>query len=75
MNEWQDIKTAPKDGSSIRVTALDKEGQPFEVHKMQWGHIQKNAVFAPDTIGMWVAPNGSYTWREGEGGPTHWRPE
>jgi hypothetical protein len=24
-------------------------------------------------VGMWTAPDGSYTWREGDGGPTHWR--
>ncbi len=71
---WLELATAPRDGSTIQVTALEANGEPFEIHTMQWSHIAKNEVFAPGMIGMWIHPSGSYTWREGDGGPTHWRP-
>jgi hypothetical protein len=58
----------------IEITAIEDSGKLFETHPMKWCHIQRNAVFAPGQIGMWTAPDGSYTWREGDGGPTHWMP-
>jgi hypothetical protein len=74
MGDWERLETAPRDGSVIELTAIEDDGSLFEIHPMQWGHIQQNGIFAPGIIGMWVAPGGEYTWREGEGGPTHWRP-
>lgn len=74
MTEWQDISDAPRDGSVVEITAIEDDGAVFEIHRMQWGHVQRNALFAPGQVGMWVDPGGNYTWREGEGGPTHFRP-
>lgn len=73
MSNGQPIETAPKDGTVISVTAFEDDGEQFETWPMQWGHIQTNEMFAPGQIGMWVVPDGSITWREGDGGPTHWR--
>lgn len=74
MSEWKPIETAPRDGTVVQITAFESNGEPYEIHTMQWGHIQKNWLFAPGQVGMWVSPPGDYTWREGDGGPTHWRP-
>lgn len=72
-NGWQLIETAPRDGTVIQITAFEDDGSIFEIHPMQWAHIQRNEIFAPGMVGMWTAPDRSYTWREGHGGPTHWR--
>ena len=73
MNEWQDISTAPKDGTVIELTWFDN-GKPQEIWPMQWGHIQRNGLF-PSKVGMWVATDGSLTWNDDnpDGAPTHWR--
>ena len=70
--EWKDIETAPKDGRLVRVgwkEAGDTDMQ--EWFTMRWGHIQQNGLF-PGVVGMWVSPDGSFTWQEKDGGPTHW---
>lgn len=72
--DWQPIETAPRDGQLILLTAFESDGSLFEVHPMQWFHVQRNELFAPGMVGMWTAPDGGYTWREGNGGPTHWKP-
>lgn len=72
--DWQPLDSAPRDGTLIDITAIDDDGEVFEIHPMVWDPSAKNAIFAPGMVGMWVAPGGEYTWREGEGGPTHWRP-
>lgn len=73
MSDWHSIETAPRDGSVIQVAAFDDDGEPIQIFPVQWGHIQRNELFAPGMVGMWVVPDGSMTWREGDGGPTHWR--
>lgn len=72
---WRPIADAPRDGSTILITALEEDGSPLEVHPMQWAHVQRNGLF-PGVVGMWTTPDGAYTWN-GEpdaGGPTHWQP-
>jgi hypothetical protein len=76
MSDWQTIDTAPRDGTLIRVGwkgPHDAEMQ--EWFTMRWGHIQQNGLFS-GVVGMWVAPDGSFTWNESGGfGPTHWMHE
>ena len=75
MTTWQDIGTAPRDGTIIELTWMD-DGKPQEIWPMQWAHIQRNDLFAPGIVGMWIIPDGSMTWTEHDpaGAPTHWRP-
>jgi hypothetical protein len=74
MSGWQTMESAPRDGRVIDLTWMEG-GKPQEVWPMQWGHIQRNGLFAPGVTGMWVAPDGSITWTEHDrdGAPTHWR--
>jgi hypothetical protein len=74
LSEWQDISTAPKDGTTIELTWMEN-GRPQEVWPCQWCHIQRNGLF-PGKVGMWTVPDGSMTWNDSDpdGAPTHWRP-
>lgn len=70
MSGRQPIGTAPRDGTLIFVSNPD-----CGEFAMRWGHIQRNPLFAGDTVGMWVTPCGGATWTEAGGaGPTEWRP-
>lgn len=70
--EWETIDSAPRDGSLIRVGwKLDGDDRMQEWYTMRWGHIQQNGLF-PGVVGMWVSPDGSFTWQEEDNGPTHW---
>ena len=68
MSEWQDIKTAPRDGTTNEVWA---DGMLSDV--MRWDPQFVSPLM--DAAGCWVAVEGSYVWSEGRDcGPTHWRP-
>lgn len=70
--DWQEINSAPRDGTVIEVCALDgdREG-PF---RMRWGEDVVNSLVGSHA-GMWVSDRGGFTWDESRGfGPTHWRP-
>lgn len=74
-HNWGTIDSAPRDGSTILLTAIEDDGTVFEIHPMQWAHIQRNGLF-PGAVGMWTSPGGGYTrnGEPGDGGPTHWAP-
>jgi hypothetical protein len=70
---WRTIKSAPKNGIVIWLTWMEN-GKPQDVAAMCWDPSAKNGLF-PGKIGMWVAPDQSFTWNgDGDGGPTHWAP-
>lgn len=70
--EWRKIDDDARDGRFVEIVAFEDDGAIFEIHVMRWEACATNDVFAPGVTGMWVSP-GEYTWREGEGGPTHYR--
>lgn len=63
------IATAPRDGRIIMVSHPDVGS-----FIMRWNPVGYNDTFAPYDIGIWEAPDGSFTWKDGgEDGPSHWR--
>ena len=69
MEDWQPIHTAPRDGTIVEIVADTGEG-PGEAWPMRWVAGKGDG----QTPGFWTVSDGSFTWREGDGGPTHWRP-
>lgn len=69
MSEWRDISSVPRDGTIVIVGTPDDEW-----FTMRWNAIGSNSIFQPEPVGIWEAPDGSFTWSEERGyGPTHWR--
>jgi len=67
--DWQEIGTAPRDGTVIEVGDRDAGAFP-----MRWSASQTNGLF-PGATGFWVTPGDDMTWSEHDGyGPTLWRP-
>lgn len=67
--EWRPIKTAPRNGLSIIVTA---EGEGAYV--MHWNPQGTNPL-VQSGLGIWEDATRSFTWSEEQGcGPTHWAP-
>jgi hypothetical protein len=68
--EWRGISSAPRDGTTVIVGAPDDEW-----FTMRWNPRGRNSIFQPEPVGIWEAPDGSFTWSEEGGfGPSHWRP-
>lgn len=75
ISPWHPIRTAPRDGTPVILTAFDEQGrQDSPEYHMYYDRKGKNALF-PGVVGMWVAVGGGFTWAEIEDnfGPTHWR--
>ena len=75
---WQPIETAPKDGTLVDLTWMDK-GRPQDLAlDMRWDHFATNPLVG-EHRGLWVYRNRKgeiqFTWSEAEpiGAPTHWR--
>ena len=68
--EWNNIKDAPKDGTTVWLSWFEGADGPFNACKMHWDKDMTNGLF-PDKIGgMWC--DAIATWNDdGEGGPTH----
>lgn len=73
MHNWQPIDTAPKDGTEVLLTWMEKD-KPADILRMVWDQNRENGLF-PGVVGMWATREGSYTWCDAHGyGPTHWAP-
>lgn len=77
MSEWQPIETAPRDGTAVTLTWMDK-GKPQETaSNMVWNQFAGNPL-VQDGKGIWAchAKSGEilFTWSEQnpDGAPTHW---
>ena len=71
--DWQDIETAPRDGTVIllRSPVFDR----FEVEAAYWNLAPK--VFGTDPSYPWTLldpTNGTNGRSDDRGGPTHWAP-
>lgn len=68
-DRYAPIATVPRDGTIVIVAHEDVGAFP-----MRWDATATNALFAPGQVGLWVVPDGSFTWSEHDGlGPSHWR--
>jgi len=80
MSEWQDISTAPRDGTRVSLTWMEN-GKPQEIyHGMVWNRFAENPLFQ-DGKGIWalhsrVTGELLMTWTDADpdGAPTHWSP-
>lgn len=68
-DRYAPISSAPRDGTLIIVAHDDVGAFP-----VRWNPEATNDLFAPGCSGLWVAPDGTFTWSEHGGlGPSHWR--
>lgn len=66
---WEDISTAPRDGTIIEVMEPDTGA-----FVMRWNPDGFN-MLTSKRPGVWESPNDGPTWTEDNGlGPTNWRP-
>lgn len=74
MDDWFDISSAPKDGTVIHAGwRFEDDTEMQEWFTVKWDSSATNALY-PGKVGMWTAPDGSFTWNDDrDGGPTHWR--
>jgi hypothetical protein len=68
-NGYQDISTAPRDGTMIEVMDPDCGAFP-----MRWNPDGFNSLVSIGE-GIWECPGKNFTWSEDHGcGPSCWRP-
>jgi hypothetical protein len=68
-NDYQDISSAPRDGTVIEVMDPDCGAFP-----MRWNPDGFNALVSTSE-GIWECPGKNFTWSEDRGfGPRYWRP-
>lgn len=66
---WLPIDSAPRDGTLVLV--MDEDVGAFV---MRYSPLARNLLAQPGR-GLWVAPEGEFTWSEHEGfGPSKWMP-
>lgn len=66
---WQQIDTAPRDGTLILVMDPD-----CGIFPMRWSPLARNPLSQPGR-GIWIMSDGSMTWSEYQGfGPSKWMP-
>lgn len=74
MNDWQDMTTAPRDGSTIRVRRIVLNDLMYDGFA-EWRTIHfpfQPGIEAHDATG-WMYPKGSVDKRVPE--PTQWKPK
>ena len=70
---WQPLKTAPRCGMIIELTADDADAMIVGPHYMSWD-AEATSLFSMGK-GLWVDHQGAYTWsdKNADGAPTQWR--
>lgn len=77
--DWQPIETAPRDGTPVQLTWMEK-GRPQEIWILCWNQFATNHL-VQDHKGIWALHDRRtgelvLTWCEDDpdGAPTHWHP-
>lgn len=69
MTGWQEISTAPQDGSLVRLRR-EVGGHVYAEGPGRFDRLARDLPGLSRALRYWVQPDGLALW----GGPTHWRP-
>jgi len=76
--EWQDISTAPKDGTWILIAGSSRQPQEWDAPNYDLGYDEYGTHGLMVFIGHWVQGKSKFTdqWDDyyGPEYPTHWMP-